>query len=100
MAVSDEDKKTITTKVIDWAAGQPFNNVLLLMILFGGAWMVTTVVPQHLQTIQNGYREVIEFSENSHREERERTQQMYDKWLGRGSSQSRDSPSGSVVAQP
>jgi hypothetical protein len=74
-----EDQPKITDRIITWAAGQPFNNVLLLLILFGGAWIVTTAVPQHLTQIQKGYESLTE----SHRDERERTQQLYDKWMNR-----------------
>jgi hypothetical protein len=80
--VTDQTPK-ITDRIITWAAGQPFNNVLLLLILFGGAWIVTTAVPQHLQQIQRGYESLTE----SHRDERERTQQLYDKWMNRTSAE-------------
>jgi hypothetical protein len=80
--VTDEQPK-ITNQIITWAAGQPFNNVLLLAILFcigwGGWYTVTTGIPSHLQQIQRGYESLTE----SHREERERTQQLYDRWLNR-----------------
>lgn len=86
--MADDDKKAVTTKVIDWAAGQPFNNVLLLLILAGGGWIayytVTTAIPAHLQQIQQGYQHLAE----SHKEERERTLQTYDKWMSRDNAQS------------
>ena len=88
----DQIQKTIVDRVFAWAAGQPFNNVLLLLILGGGAWLVIDRVPVHLNMIQNGYREVINTSDKqhreereemlkNHREERERTQQFYDKLM-------------------
>ena len=83
-AVTDETPK-ITSQIITWAAGQPFNNVLLLAILFcmgwGGWYTVTTGIPKHLEQIQKGYESLTE----SHRDERERTQQLYDKWMNRTS---------------
>jgi hypothetical protein len=80
--VTDDNQK-ITTQIVSWAAGQPFNNVLLLAILFcigwGGWYTVTTGIPKHLEQIQKGYESLTE----SHREERERTQQIYDRWLNK-----------------
>lgn len=108
--MADDDKKAIWVLLFDWLKGQPFNNVLLLLILGGGVWLVVDRVPVHLNMIQNGYREVIETVNKqhaeereemlkNHREERERAQQMYDHWLGRQTgAHSRDSPT--VIAQP
>jgi predicted AAA+ superfamily ATPase len=110
VVVADDDKKAISVLIFDWLKGQPFNNVLLLLILGGGTWLVVDRVPEHLNMIQNGYREVIDTVTKqhmeeraeilkNHREERERTQQMYNNWLGRPVGvHSRDSPP--VVAQP
>ena len=78
-----EDTKPITAQVIAWAAGQPFNNVLLLAILcaigWGGYYTVTVGIPSHLQQIQKGYESLTE----SHRDEREQTLQLYDRWMNR-----------------
>lgn len=93
MADEQLPKNTID-RIICWAAGQPFNNVLLLLILGGGAWLVIDRVPVHLNMIQNGYREVIEAANKqhceerkeileNHREERMRSQQFYDKLMDR-----------------
>lgn len=90
----DQTQKSVIDKIICWAAGQPFNNVLLLLILGGGAWLVIDRVPVHLNMIQSGYREVIDTSNKqhreereemlkNHREERERNQQFYDKLMDR-----------------
>lgn len=93
--MADESaKSSAIDKIICWAAGQPFNNVLLLLILGGGAWLVIDRVPVHLNMIQNGYREVIETANkqhaderkemmDNHREERERSQLFYDKLMDR-----------------
>jgi hypothetical protein len=78
-----DDTKPITAQVIAWAAGQPFNNVLLMAILFsigwGGYYTVTVGIPKHLEQIQKGYESLTE----SHRDEREQTLQLYDKWMNR-----------------
>jgi hypothetical protein len=78
-----EDSKPLTAQVIAWAAGQPFNNVLLMAILFsigwGGYYTVTVGIPSHLQQIQKGYESLTE----SHRDEREQTLQLYDRWMNR-----------------
>jgi hypothetical protein len=78
-----EENKTITTQIINWAAGQPFNNVLLLAIFASIGWIahfaMNTAIPAHIQQIQKGYESLTE----SHRDERERTQQLYDKWMNR-----------------
>lgn len=81
--MTDEKDKTLTAQVVSWAAGQPFNNVLLLAIFFAIGWIghfaMNTAIPAHLQQIQQGYESLTE----SHREERERTQQLYDRWMNR-----------------
>jgi hypothetical protein len=81
--VTDENNKTLTNQIVSWAAGQPFNNVLLLAIFASIGWIghysMTTAIPKHLEQIQKGYESLTE----SHRDERERTQQLYDKWMNR-----------------
>jgi hypothetical protein len=78
-----DDNKAITTQLITWAAGQPFNNVLLLAIfasmIYGAYFAMNTAIPAHLNQIQKGYESLTE----SHRDERERTQQLYDRWMNR-----------------
>jgi hypothetical protein len=78
-----DDQPKITSQIVAWAAGQPFNNVLLLALLacvaWGGYYTVTVGIPSHLNQIQKGYESLTE----SHRDERERTQQLYDKWMNR-----------------
>ena len=80
-----DDTPKITDRVITWAAGQPFNNVLLLAIfasmMYGTYFAMNTAIPKHLEQIQKGYESLTE----SHRDERERTQQLYDKWMNRTS---------------
>jgi hypothetical protein len=81
--VTEDKEPSIKTQVIAWAAGQPFNNVLLLAILcaigWGGYYTVTVGIPSHLQQIQQGYESLTE----SHRDERERTMELYDRWMNR-----------------
>jgi hypothetical protein len=76
-------EKSFWPQVIQWAAGQPFNNVLLLLILFAIAWSarfaVTVAIPIHLKQIQEGYESL----QKSHREERESALKTYDKWVDR-----------------
>lgn len=83
--MTEEKDASIKTQVIAWAAGQPFNNVLLLAIfasmMYGTYFAMNTAIPKHLEQIQKGYESLTE----SHRDERERTQQLYDKWMNRTS---------------
>jgi hypothetical protein len=83
--VTDDKDPSIKSQVIAWAAGQPFNNVLLLAILcaigWGGYYTVTVGIPSHLNQIQQGYESLTE----SHRDERERTLELYDRWMNRTS---------------
>lgn len=78
-----EDPKPIVSQILTWASGQPFNNVLLLLLLgtFAyGLWFAMNVaVPAHLKQIQSGYESLVE----SHKDERERTLQTYDRWVDR-----------------
>jgi hypothetical protein len=57
--------------------------VLLLAIFVAIGWIghysMTTAIPAHLQQIQQGYESLTE----SHREEREQTKQLYDRWMNR-----------------
>ncbi len=77
------EEKTVTTRALDWVAGQPFNNVLLIAIFLSIGWIghysMTNAIPRHLEQIQKGYESLTE----SHRDERERTMQMYDRWMDR-----------------
>ena len=93
----ETDNKTLTNQIVSWAAGQPFNNVLLLAIFVAIGWIgyysMTTAIPAHLQQIQRGYESLTE----SHRDERERTQQLYDKWMNRTSTKD---PGSTVASNP
>lgn len=75
---SDESLKG---QAVSWVAGQPFNNVLLLLILAAMSWIgwygVTTAIPAHLTQIQKGYESLSE----SHREERKELRDTYDRWM-------------------
>jgi hypothetical protein len=83
--VTDDSDKSIKQQAVAWVAGQPFNNVLLVAILFcigwGGYYTVTVGIPSHLQQIQQGYESLTE----SHRDERERTLELYDRWMNKSS---------------
>lgn len=75
--ISSDDKKTLLNKGSEWLLGQPFNNVLLILILFAIGWLghygLSTAIPTHLKAIQDGYERL----ENSHREERAATLNTY-----------------------
>lgn len=82
--MADEERGPWWGRVIEivakYVTAQTFNNVLLLSILFGGAYCVVKLVPVHLTQIQNGYeregaanRELIERLDTYHREERMQT---------------------------
>ena len=77
----DDQKQNLTSQVVSWAAGQPFNNVLLLAILgsimWGGYFAMTTAIPSHLQQIQTGYEALT----NAHREERKELRETYSQWM-------------------
>jgi hypothetical protein len=94
VAINGNAEKAIWSQVVAWGAGQPFNNVLLLLILFSIAWsgrfVVTIAIPMHLKQIQDGYqslqnshKEEREKEEKLHREERESALKTYDKWVDR-----------------
>lgn len=98
--------------VVKWASGQPFNNVLLLMCLAGGGWVVVKLVPLHIAEIQHGIAEIqhgYERIELSHREERQRDEEQHtkqttvlmqtlEKMIDRGDH--RPAKAGSIVADP
>lgn len=77
-----DETKTLKEQVVSWAAGQPFNNVLLIAIFVAIAWLghygLTTAIPKHMEQIQNGYEKL----NMSHESERTRTLEVYDRWLG------------------
>lgn len=74
--MSDESKNLNWIEIIvKWASGQPFNNVLLLMCLAGGGYVVVKLVPVHIAEIQKGYERI----ETSHREERTRDEEQHTK---------------------
>jgi len=64
---------------VNWMTTQTFNNILLVSILFGGAYVAVALVPVHLTQIQKGYEKIdssnktmLERLDVNHREERER----------------------------
>lgn len=79
--ISAEDRKSLVNRSSEWLLGQPFNNVLLILILFAIAWLgyygLTTAIPAHLKAIQEGYERL----EDRHREERTNTLSAYKELL-------------------
>lgn len=70
----------VIESVAKYVTAQTFNNVLLLTIICGGAYVCIKLVPIHLTQIQQGYeregtanRQLIERLDNYHREERMQT---------------------------
>jgi hypothetical protein len=74
---------TVVTQVLNWAAGQPFNNVLLLAIFASICWIahfaITVAIPKHLQQIQDGYEKI----DQGHERGRQRDIEIYDRWFNR-----------------
>ena len=81
--VKDDRAKDIKTHIIEWAAGQPFNNVLLIVILTSIGWIghysMTIAIPSHLKQIQDGYQSL----DATHHAERKQTLETYDRWIDR-----------------
>jgi len=74
---------TSTEIVLKWLFGQPFCNVVLIMIFCSIAWFghyaVTIAVPSHLKMIQQVY----ETLDKNHQTEQTEMMIMYDKWMDR-----------------
>ena len=84
-----KEPRTIRQIIVEYLAGQPFNNVLLVAILVSIAWGVVKVVPAHLRQIQDGYetldrnaREERKGMEGAHRQERKETIEMLRQMFG------------------
>lgn len=82
--MTDGQQKVLSVAV-QWLAGQPFSNVLLVAILGSLLWFghysLTVAVPSHLKQIQDGYDRI----DRNHRDEREMLRQTYEKWIDRRS---------------
>jgi hypothetical protein len=69
--------------VIKWLFGQPFNNVILIMIFgalgYGMNYAITIAIPAVVKQIQDGYETI----DTANRIERLETRVMYDKWFDR-----------------
>ena len=81
--VKDDRAKDTKTHIIEWVAGQPFNNVLLIVIVASIGWIghysMTIAIPSHLKQIQDGYQSL----DVSHQKERQQTLETYDRWIDR-----------------
>lgn len=90
--MTDDKEPSIKNQVIAWAAGQPFNNVLLLAILIAIGWGMyfgmTTAIPAHLKQIQDGYQSLTE----AHREERKELREAYGQWMQRANADRKAAP--------
>lgn len=79
--MTESTDRNVVGQVMAWAAGQPFNNLLLIAILVAIGWLgyygLTSAIPQHLNAIQSGYEKI----EQAHRDEREQTIKTYDRWF-------------------
>lgn len=84
-----KESKSIKQYVVEYLAGQPFNNVLLCAILAALGWGAVKMVPAHLKQIQDGYetldrtaREERKEIETAHRQERKDTIEMLRQMFG------------------
>lgn len=87
--VKEKESKPIRQHVVEYLAGQPFNNVLLVLILAAIGWGAVKLVPVHLKQIQDGYetldrnfREERKEMEAAHRQERKDTIEMLRQMFG------------------
>lgn len=78
-----EKNRAMAATAFEWLSGQPFNNVLLVGILFALGWglhyTATQLVPTSIKTIQGGYEQM----EQRHRQERQEDRIQYGEWLDR-----------------
>jgi hypothetical protein len=76
-------KWTVAEKTVEWLLGQPFNNIMLVLIFvsiaYGSRYVITEAIPSHLRQIQEGYREL----DINHRDERLQTQEWYERMMDR-----------------
>ena len=77
------DQNGIIAQLLEWAKGQPFNNVMLAAIFGSIVWLgyfaLNTAIPTVLKQIQDGYERI----EDQHRQERDEQIRVYDKWFER-----------------
>jgi hypothetical protein len=75
-------QEAATKGLVDWAKGQPFTNVLLTAIFAAGCWFfyfgLNVAIPSHIKSINDSHERI----EASHKNEREKTIETYDKWVG------------------
>jgi hypothetical protein len=70
--------------VLGWLANQGPQTVLLFLILCGGGYITTKIVPVHLQQIQEGYERIearqteqIKVMQEQHEKDMERMERIY-----------------------
>lgn len=82
--MSDEKQNTptivgIVHEIIEYVKGQPFNNVLVMLVLFVngycGYYLINYGVPAHLKMIQEGYERI----NMQHSDELKRLEQSFDR---------------------
>lgn len=57
--MSDDSLKTTVFKsAFEWLKGQPFNNVLILILITLLGYASLYLAPQHIQMIQTGYERI------------------------------------------
>lgn len=54
----DGIKITAVKSAFDWLKGQPFNNVLILILIGVIGYCAAVLAPQHIQMIQSGYERI------------------------------------------
>lgn len=91
---AESTKATLAKSAASWLLGQPFNNVLLVAILwaigYGGYFLINTGIPAHLRTIQDGYERLAvqhsterQTTESNHTRQIERIVTGYEKAIDR-----------------
>jgi len=60
--MSEPEPRGDISTAIKWLSGQPFNNVLVMILISMVGWLgyysITTAIPAHLKQIQDGYERI------------------------------------------